>query len=110
MLKQIRREKNLTQVELAEAIGCNQGQIANWEAGRHPIPENYRIELQKVLCCHIPPAVPKAKGRKRKNYDNGLMTTSFHLTETQWLTLKKKARDAGVSMVQYLIRELELGE
>ena len=110
MFKQARREKNLTQLQLAEMVGCSQGNLANWETGRFPIPEHYRMELQKVLQCHIPAHVPKPRGRKRQNFETDTISVSFHLSETQWLKLKKMSHDVGLSMVEYLVRELELGD
>ena len=33
-LKEIRKEKNMTQVQLAEALGVSKGTVAMWEIGK----------------------------------------------------------------------------
>lgn len=48
-IKQLRRTRHLTQQDLAERLGIDQGAISRWERG-HIIPSaRYRQELEKVL-------------------------------------------------------------
>lgn len=35
-LKKIRKEKGMTQKQLADLLGCSQTEISRWEAGREP--------------------------------------------------------------------------
>lgn len=52
-LKQRRKEKNLTQVELAQLIGVPQKYISYWENGKfEPSIENLK-KLAKALDCKI---------------------------------------------------------
>ena len=44
-----RRMLDLTQVEVAEAIGISQGELSNFEKGRRPLTERNRERLVKFL-------------------------------------------------------------
>lgn len=48
-IKQARKDKGMTQIELAAALGCSDVSVYNWEAGRRkPLPV-YLAALEKVL-------------------------------------------------------------
>ena len=52
-LKAIRKEKGLTQEELATAVGATKRQIGAWERGENDMPIDYAIEIANVLDCTI---------------------------------------------------------
>ncbi len=42
---QVRKNKNMTQQELADAIGVSRAMISNWESGRNPITLEHFLSL-----------------------------------------------------------------
>ena len=48
-LKQTRRERGLSQCDLADLIGVSQGRISAWENGRDDIPYKVRLKLIDVF-------------------------------------------------------------
>jgi transcriptional regulator with XRE-family HTH domain len=50
-IKELRKEAGLTQVELAEIIGCNQSMIARWEKGECEPTASAIVELSAALDC-----------------------------------------------------------
>lgn len=46
-LKKLRREWNMSQIELAEELGVKQPRISEWEKGVNPIP----VYIVKLLEC-----------------------------------------------------------
>ena len=109
MFKEARRIKNITQQQLADMLKVTQGQIANWETERFPIPEHHRIELQKILHIHIEPHVNVPRGPKRKGH-GAKISTSFLLTEKQWINLKNKAKSAGMTQLELVVKTLGLDD
>ena len=49
--KELRKSKNMTQCQLASAIGLSQQAIANWESGRSRPNTEAIIKLSKVFGC-----------------------------------------------------------
>jgi transcriptional regulator with XRE-family HTH domain len=49
-LKQARERAGLTQVQLAEKVGCHQKDIARWEAGREPKALTLKKLAQALGC------------------------------------------------------------
>ena len=49
-LKEARRAAGLSQVELAERLGCHQKDIARWEAGREPKALTLKKLAQALGC------------------------------------------------------------
>lgn len=50
-LRQKRKEKKLTQKQLAELIGVSEKIIGNWESGITRIPSEYIVPLSRVFRC-----------------------------------------------------------
>lgn len=48
-IKLFRKDNNLSQIELAEILGCTQGFISSLERGKRPIPESI---ITKLLSFH----------------------------------------------------------
>jgi transcriptional regulator with XRE-family HTH domain len=48
-LVQLRRDADLTQTELAEALGVDRVNISNWESGERPIPVGRRAQIRNAL-------------------------------------------------------------
>ena len=46
-LKELRKDRNLSQIEIAEILGTTQRQYSRWETGSFQIPFNIIIELAK---------------------------------------------------------------
>lgn len=49
-LKAARKAANLSQVQLAEKVGCTQKDIARWEAGREPKALTLKKLAQALGC------------------------------------------------------------
>jgi transcriptional regulator with XRE-family HTH domain len=49
-LKTARKAANLSQVQLAEKVGCTQKDIARWEAGREPKALTLKKLAQALGC------------------------------------------------------------
>lgn len=52
-LKDIRKAAGLTQIELAEKVGCSQVNIARWETGAHDPSLKMAKALADALKCKI---------------------------------------------------------
>ena len=50
-IKELRTENNLTQMELAEKVGCNQSMIARWEKGECEPTATAILKLSETLNC-----------------------------------------------------------
>ncbi|MDE7401183.1 MAG: helix-turn-helix domain-containing protein, partial [Clostridia bacterium] len=48
-LKELRIESELTQVQLAEKVGCNQSMIARWEKGECEPTLSSLVKLSEIL-------------------------------------------------------------
>ena len=51
-LRQLRRSRGLSQIELAELLGVTQPNISRWEAGYEPTPLRIRGRLKDILTGH----------------------------------------------------------
>lgn len=51
-LKRIRKEKKLTQVQLAKSLGCSQNEICRWETGTEPSIQNL-VRIANALGCTV---------------------------------------------------------
>ena len=51
-LKRIRREKGLTQIQLAEQLNCSQNEICRWESGTAPSIPNL-VRIADALGCTV---------------------------------------------------------
>lgn len=51
--KELRKSKNMTQCELATAIGITQQAVANWESGRSKPMTDCIIKIASVLNCSM---------------------------------------------------------
>lgn len=52
-LKEVRKKAGLTQVELAEKVGCSQVCVARWENGTHEPTLRMAKALAEALKCKI---------------------------------------------------------
>ncbi len=52
-LKELRREKNLTQSQLAKKVNVKQGTVAMWETGKATPKTENLIVLSKIFDCSI---------------------------------------------------------
>lgn len=52
-LKDIRKRMNMTQQELAAAVGATKRQIGAWERGENDLPMDYAATIADVLNCSI---------------------------------------------------------
>lgn len=48
-LNHLRNQKNITQAELAQKLGCTQRSISYWESGRRDIPFDKLLEICKFF-------------------------------------------------------------
>ena len=65
-IKEIRKQKGLTQGELGKKIGVNTSTISHWEAGTRKIKIEYGMAICEVLGCTLndifmPSNLPKRK-------------------------------------------------
>ena len=51
--KELRKEKNLTQCQLAKKVNVTQGTVAMWETGKATPKTENLIILSKILDCSI---------------------------------------------------------
>lgn len=73
-----RKDKNLTQAELAEKLGVTEKSISNWETGRN-MPD---LSLFKDLCAIIDITINELmSGEKLKNSQDNLDENIIKLTE-----------------------------
>ena len=52
-LREIRKNKKMTQDALAEAVGATPRQIGAWERGENDIPMDFALSIAEVLQCSI---------------------------------------------------------
>lgn len=52
-LKRIRKEKGLTQVQLAKELECTQNEISRWEAGKWYPSISTAVKIADVLECTV---------------------------------------------------------
>lgn len=60
-LKRIRKEKSLSQVQLAEKLCCSQNEISRWENGLEPSIPNL-IRIADALECTVDALVREKRG------------------------------------------------
>lgn len=48
-LKELRRERGITQIDLAQALGTVQARISNYEKGTRPIPHELALEMAQYF-------------------------------------------------------------
>ena len=68
LLSELRREKRLSQEELAKIIGTSQSSVGHWESGRRNIPQDKLLQLSKYFNVSIDYLLGISKSRK-KYYD-----------------------------------------
>ncbi|MDE6397742.1 MAG: helix-turn-helix domain-containing protein [Clostridiales bacterium] len=51
--RELRKSKNITQTELANAIGVRQSAVSNWESGRSKPMTDSIIKIASVLNCSM---------------------------------------------------------
>lgn len=51
--KRIRKEKGLTQVQLAEKLDCSQNEICRWETGTRTPAINNLVKIADALECTV---------------------------------------------------------
>lgn len=51
--KELRKSKNMTQCELAKAIGLTQQAVANWESGQSKPTTDAIIKIASVFGCSM---------------------------------------------------------
>ena len=77
-IAQCRKDKNLTQAELAEKLGVTEKSISNWETGRN-MPD---LSLFKDLCAILDITINELmSGEKLKNSQDNLDENIIKLTE-----------------------------
>ena len=52
-LKNLRREKAMTQQQLADAVGATKRQIGAWERGENDIPMDFAVSIADVFDCTV---------------------------------------------------------
>lgn len=52
-LKELRKKKGMTQLELAAAVGATQRKIGAWERGENDIPMDFAVSIADVLDCSV---------------------------------------------------------
>ena len=52
-LKEIRKNRKMTQQELAQSVGATKRQIGAWERGENDIPMDYASMIADVLKCTV---------------------------------------------------------
>lgn len=68
LLSELRREKRLSQEELAKIIGTSQSSVGHWESGRRNIPQDKLLQLSKYFNVSIDYLLGISNSRK-KYYD-----------------------------------------
>lgn len=48
-LKELRKERKVTQAELAKALGCSQSMVAQWETHRNKPTEDFIVKTAKFF-------------------------------------------------------------
>lgn len=92
-----RKDKNLTQAELAEKLGVTEKSISNWETGRN-MPD---LSLFKDLCAILDITINELmSGEKLKNSQDNLDENIIKLTE---YTNLKTMRNGVIGMAIFFI-------
>ncbi len=58
-LKSARKERGLSQEEIAEAIGVTQSAVHQWEAGKSQPTIEKLVLLAKIFCCKVDDLIDK---------------------------------------------------
>lgn len=61
-MKRLRKEKGLTQEELAKMVGATKRQIGSWERGENDLPLDYADSIASVLGCTLDELAGRADG------------------------------------------------
>src|SRR3569833_4137795 len=89
-----RKEKKLSQAQLADRVGATQAQVSQWETGKQePKPEVIK-QLQKLLAVHgvavaaesESTTTPVAKSNGRKN-SNGAAAAVLGFEQKMWVVV-----------------------
>jgi DNA-binding transcriptional regulator YiaG len=49
-LKGLRRQRGMSQIDVADVLNVSQSNVSRWESGREPIPHQKKLVLQGLLC------------------------------------------------------------
>lgn len=94
-LKQLRKEKGITQEQLAEILGVSGRTVSRWETGTNlpdlsilvQISEYYDVEIKEIL----------GGERKSENMDNGLKETLLKVADYNELERRRAAKAGNLS-------------
>jgi putative transcriptional regulator len=84
-LKKMRKEKNITQVELADLLGVTQKTISSYETKRinpsaeifYKLSKIFEIPLEKLVEQHYNPNTPPRSDKTTTNNTDTIKSTSF---------------------------------
>lgn len=72
-IKELRKEKGITQVELAEAIGLSKGTIAMWEVGKREANFDTLDKLSDYFKVSVDYLLGRSNDRSQKAYEDALV-------------------------------------
>lgn len=98
-LKELRKNKGLTQIQLAEKVGVNQSTFANWESGRRVPLFRTVIELAKLLGASLDYLFGLDDGSAK----DGTSSIVNKLREKEW---EFRELERNVSRVEELLEEI----
>ena len=103
-LKQLRKEKNLTQEQLAEALNVSGRTVSRWETGSNMPDLSILVELADYYDVDIREIINGE--RKSENMENELKDTLTQVAEysnTEKKNLKKKMVDISIATAMLLL-------
>ncbi len=107
-LKEIRTEKGLTQVQLAETLGVSKGTIAMWETGKrepnfetlNELSEIFDKRIDYILGYSNDASSPKMNEEDIEQLGLWAAEESFQETVTAYLTLDEFGKDAVEGLIR----------
>lgn len=109
-LAQLRKEKGLTQEQLAEKLGVNNKTISRWETGNYMPPVEMLLELSKFyevsineLLCGERLSESNYKEKAEANLEQVLRDSPFTLKEKKEYFMKKWNREHFVEHCIFLL-------
>ena len=102
-LKQLRMEKGITQMELADLMGVSYQAVSNWERG-NSMPDIGKLpELAEIFSCRIDDLLghtPEAEFIKKVDSEENVTPTPELLTETAPILKPQQVADYSKKMAQ----------
>lgn len=107
-LKEIRGEKGLTQVQLAEALGVSKGTVAMWETSKrtpnyetlNQLSDIFDKRIDYILGYSMDASSPKLNEDEEEQLGKWAAEENFQETITSFLTLDAYGKEAVESLIR----------